>query len=1731
MKRAVLFFLLFCFAVGTAHATTYYVTPEGSNSNDGLSWGAAWKTLTYAATTAASGDTIYVGNGTYNAALGETFPIQITGRYFIAETTGLATVDSGTAASDTINIGNNTTIEGLVVKNGNTSSYTAVNVVGSGAVVKSCEVSKEGTSGFGIQVSGANAKILNNTVTGGMDAVFFTSAGDNGLIEGNTINCSSPSCPLYLFWADNPIVRSNTVNNTSTGGSGIYIDSVNATIESNKVIGPGSGGGYCGIYLYGGNGSVTSNEVRGWQGFGFGILASGGNWLINKNTIVKNWVGVHAYTNTMIRDNIISAAPRLGSYYAGSYGIDQNGGTVTSEYNSIFNCETTYSGTILSKANDLTSCPRFVNADSNDYRLCSDSPCIGSASDGGNRGCYGSVEAVSGITSESWVRESDGNDARVVSTPDQPWRTITRALSSTEGTVWVRVGNYTVGESFPLYLLTGQQLKGYGTEVATVDSGTAEKDTINLGNNTTIEGLVVKNGNMGIYYTAVNVVGSGAVVKSCEVSKEGTNGYGIYVSGANAKILNNTVTGGDCTVYFSAGEDRLINGLIEGNIINCSSYCLLWLSGADNPIVRSNTFNNTSTDGDGIDIIDSVNATIESNKVIGPGFGGGYCGIWLYYGNGSVTSNEVRGWQDSVDGYGIYTSGGDWLINKNTLVKNQVGVYARVNTTIRNSIIASEVGGYSAIGTKGIYQTGTGGTVISEYNCLYANDTTYEGTVQSKAGDIYLDPKFVSAESNDFHLQTTSPCIDAGTPEGTDMGCYDYIDTTPPTVSGVTLNDTTIGSTRYLKNGDSVTITAEVTDDQQASMTTSNIVANLSALGGVSAVNPASYNNSTGLATWAPIVVSGTGNGLVTVEVIATDPSGNPGVGRGESFADNTAPGIVYHSPEAGGVTPWYTSDPGAVINIDFTTLEGSPLIYGQYRIGSQDWAYIFDQEQLTDYTNNWGVNWGSLANGENPISLRVEDKVGNITIHTYEAGVKGFLFRKETQEPVIIDHQSGDDTWRSSNSGTYDVDFLSSPSNLTTFEARVNSASGGSGTWLTDWVVVESDINAPSYEVNWKLPDSVWAAMQEGTNYVWVRVFNEAGLSSSSEVFYVKKDTVSPEAPGLVSPADGSTTTETTPTFRWNAAVDTTSGVASYEVVIDSPTLVATLGAVTSYTPQQGLSEGGHSWKVRAKDLAGNWGDYSSVWSFTIGGPPGPPSVVGVSPTGRGVSNNAIISITFSKPMDQEETIKALSVSPDFDRLYNWDGETLRIFPRGGLQYGVHYVIIIGSGARDETGNKISSAYAFDFTTVTAGGLDNTPPEILLMSPKDQSNVSRKPTVSILFSESMNKGETEKAISLPADGSPWTASWYGSKLMYVPGSNLALNTRYTVVVGSGAKDIAGNALANPQSFSFTTAAIEVDTTAPEIVAITSGTGVGVEEGVAVTFSEAIDSGSLGGNVVILDEEGKEVEGKISWDGSTNTVVFTPSKPFGSLAGYTVMVKKGIKDLAGNSLEADYRGSFSTVDVSGPVIQKVKFDGRNYLEGDVISPTAVISAEVLDASGLNYNEISLKMGERAVTRSDFKATDAYSGNQLRYEISPALGEGSYVITIEAQDMRGNVGRWEGKVRVYGGEAEIVPGTQVFAVPSRISPMKAMQAGEEVKVTMVYNLTTAADIDLHIYGPEGRLVWGRRYSRGTEGGMAGYNAVSWSGRDLSGKVVGNGLYVFKVIRGGRAIGQGVIVVLD
>ncbi len=87
------------------------------------------------------------------------------------------------------------------------------------------------------------------------------------------------------------------------------------------------------------------------------------------------------------------------------------------------------------------------------------------------------------------------------------------------------------------------------------------------------------------------------------------------------------------------------------------------------------------------------------------------------------------------------------------------------------------------------------------------------------------------------------------------------------------------------------------------------------------------------------------------------------------------------------------------------------------------------------------------------------------------------------------------------------------------------------------------------------------------------------------------------------LNPADGSSTTDTTPTFRWNAVL----GAAGYELrIADSPAGLNSAPLISetdpSHTPASALTNlQTHYWQVRAKDGDGQFGFWSNVHNLEV--------------------------------------------------------------------------------------------------------------------------------------------------------------------------------------------------------------------------------------------------------------------------------------------------------------------------------------------------------------------------------------------------------------------------------------------------------------------------------------------------------------------------------------------------
>ena len=102
-----------------------------------------------------------------------------------------------------------------------------------------------------------------------------------------------------------------------------------------------------------------------------------------------------------------------------------------------------------------------------------------------------------------------------------------------------------------------------------------------------------------------------------------------------------------------------------------------------------------------------------------------------------------------------------------------------------------------------------------------------------------------------------------------------------------------------------------------------------------------------------------------------------------------------------------------------------------------------------------------------------------------------------------------------------------------------------------------------------------------------------------------------------------------------------------------------------------------------------------------------------------------------------------------------------------------------------------------------TGGPVDKEPPRILSHYPEsDALEVARNTEVEIVFSEPMNREQTEAALFTSPVG-PLQLSWHGPRLRIA--MSLAEERTYVLTVGTGARDLRGNALTKSFTLAFAT--------------------------------------------------------------------------------------------------------------------------------------------------------------------------------------------------------------------------------------------------------------------------------------------------------------------------------------
>ncbi len=247
MRRLVVFalaLLIVLAPVSQVHAAsvqTYYVATNGNDANQG-SQAQPWKTISKAAATAAAGDTVIIGAGTYpeNVAFSKsgtsgsaiTFQGQNPPKVVQTDKSNTSCLSSGNSC-----IRGLVTIDGsqVVLKNmevtgpaANPGAIAGITVKGSNDIIAANFVHNTWKEGIAIKAGTSNDQLLNNNVMYGVvSGIYFD--GQNHLIQGNTITHSVTRPPDgsklsgstdpdgIRFFGTGTVVRGNVIKD-------IYVD-------------------------------------------------------------------------------------------------------------------------------------------------------------------------------------------------------------------------------------------------------------------------------------------------------------------------------------------------------------------------------------------------------------------------------------------------------------------------------------------------------------------------------------------------------------------------------------------------------------------------------------------------------------------------------------------------------------------------------------------------------------------------------------------------------------------------------------------------------------------------------------------------------------------------------------------------------------------------------------------------------------------------------------------------------------------------------------------------------------------------------------------------------------------------------------------------------------------------------------------------------------------------------------------------------------------------------------------------------------------------------------------------------------------------------------------------------------------------------------------------------------------------------------------------------------------
>ena len=215
----------------------------------------------------------------------------------------------------------------------------------------------------------------------------------------------------------------------------------------------------------------------------------------------------------------------------------------------------------------------------------------------------------------------------------------------------------------------------------------------------------------------------------------------------------------------------------------------------------------------------------------------------------------------------------------------------------------------------------------------------------------------------------------------------------------------------------------------------------------------------------------------------------------------------------------------------------------------------------------------------------------------------------------------------------------------------------------------------------------------------------------------------------------------------------------------------------------------------------------------------------------------------------------------------------------------------------------------------------DTTQPTVVATVPLDHDSIVPANTViSATFSEAMDPATMAAGtlvLTPPVSGS---VNYSGFTLTFTPSAPVGTDTTYQVTITTAARDTAGNAMAAPYLWHFSTFRDTFPPTVMSTVPLPNDSAT-VNTVISIIFSERMDLSTLNSGTILFSPP---IVGSFNFV-ENRQVVVTPSQPLDTFVVYTATVTTAVTDSTGNNLANPYVWQFHTVqDITPPVPLLVK---------------------------------------------------------------------------------------------------------------------------------------------------------------------------------------------------------------